>query len=229
MAGRSSLIPEPNTLSAGHLSSLEEDLDGCRYSAPELQCPEYYGMEKVVITKESDVYGMAMVIYEASITDLYYPGRNLSLTPISQVLTGKRPYHDCDWNVIIFKIQSGETPERPAGAMTNQIWELLEKNWSRFPEKRPSTQELYNTLSNPSRHPQVSPTPQGQPIIGELPGRLKLQFRGIKFSPRQPKHQLYVKLKYGNKDYTTSPTDFVAGSGEQTWFAFIHFYLLPRR
>lgn len=113
--------------------------------------------------------------------------------------------------------------------MTNQIWELLEKSWSRFPTKRPSTQELYNTLSNPSRHPQVPPTPQGQPMTGELPGKLRLQFLGIKFSPGQQKHQLYVKLKYGNKDHTTSPTGSVVGYGEQIWFAFIHFYLLPRR
>jgi hypothetical protein len=65
MAGRSSLVPTPDTSFAGHQSSLEENLDGHRYLAPEIQWPEDYNMEKVVVTKESDVYGMAMVIYKA--------------------------------------------------------------------------------------------------------------------------------------------------------------------
>ena len=42
------------------------DIDNYRYSAPEIQWPEDYSMDEVLVTKESDVYGMAMVIYEAS-------------------------------------------------------------------------------------------------------------------------------------------------------------------
>lgn len=36
-----------------------------RYAAPEVQWPEEFGMDKIPLTKESDVYGMAMVTYEA--------------------------------------------------------------------------------------------------------------------------------------------------------------------
>ena len=46
-------------------SAWDEGGEDYRYLAPEVQWPEDYGMDKVLITKESDVYGMAMVIYEA--------------------------------------------------------------------------------------------------------------------------------------------------------------------
>ena len=83
MAGRSSLVPVPNTSFAGHQSLVEENLDFCRYSAPELQWPEGYGAEKAVITKESDVYGMAMVIYEVFPIDPSPSNPQLDLTSIS--------------------------------------------------------------------------------------------------------------------------------------------------
>ena len=57
----------PGTSVAGHSQSeLDENMYKCQYSAPEIQWPEDYDMEKVLITKESDVYSLAMVAYEAS-------------------------------------------------------------------------------------------------------------------------------------------------------------------
>ena len=44
--------------------SIEETRDFC-YSAPEIEWPENRGIDNVTRTRESDVYGMAMVIYEA--------------------------------------------------------------------------------------------------------------------------------------------------------------------
>jgi len=41
-------------------------IDNYRYSAPEIQWPEDHGKDDILITKESDVYGMGMVVYEAS-------------------------------------------------------------------------------------------------------------------------------------------------------------------
>ena len=55
----------PGTSVAGHMQS-GGDIDNYRYSAPEIQWPEEHGMDEILITKESDVYGMAMVVYEAS-------------------------------------------------------------------------------------------------------------------------------------------------------------------
>ena len=56
----------PGTRFANYLQSpVEGDLGDCRYLAPEIQWPEDYGTDKILITKESDIYGIAMVIYEA--------------------------------------------------------------------------------------------------------------------------------------------------------------------
>lgn len=42
------------------------DIDSYRYSAPEVLWPKDYDRGKLIMTKESDVYGMGMVAYEAS-------------------------------------------------------------------------------------------------------------------------------------------------------------------
>ena len=57
----------PNTSVADYWQSTldVEDLD-YRYVAPEVQWPENSRKDEVLITKQSDVFEMAMVIYEAS-------------------------------------------------------------------------------------------------------------------------------------------------------------------
>jgi serine/threonine protein kinase len=65
-AGRSSIVAVPNTSVAGHDQSAAADAGSFRYAAPEIQWPEDHDMDKILITKESDVYGMGMVAYEAS-------------------------------------------------------------------------------------------------------------------------------------------------------------------
>ena len=66
IGSHNSIMAVPGTSLAGYLqSSVEGDLGDCRYLAPELQWPEDYGMDKILMTKEGDIYGMAMVIYEA--------------------------------------------------------------------------------------------------------------------------------------------------------------------
>ena len=80
----SSIVAVPGTPFAGYLqSSVEGDLGDSRYLAPELQWPEDYGMDKILITKESDIYGMAMVVYEVRSYKLISPelGSNLMLIP----------------------------------------------------------------------------------------------------------------------------------------------------
>ena len=57
----------PNTSVADHeQSTLDADPFDYRYVAPEVQWPEFYCNDEVLITKQSDVFEMAMVIYEAS-------------------------------------------------------------------------------------------------------------------------------------------------------------------
>lgn len=71
----------PDTSTAGYEpSALDGQIYNFRYSAPEVQWPELYGMDEVRITKESDVYGMAMVIYVVRSADLRYLFRGPNLT-----------------------------------------------------------------------------------------------------------------------------------------------------
>lgn len=55
----------PNTSVAAHIqSALDADADEFRYMAPEIQWPETYNLDEILITRESDVYELAMVVYE---------------------------------------------------------------------------------------------------------------------------------------------------------------------
>ena len=81
-AGQSSIVAVPGTSTAGHVSSTLDSIDDFRCSAPEILLPEEYGMDEVCITKESDIYGMAMVTYEAGSTGLRHPFRRTNVTPI---------------------------------------------------------------------------------------------------------------------------------------------------
>lgn len=66
-AGYSSVFAVPGTSIAGHSQSgIDGTVDKYRYSAPEVQWRDGSETEKILITQESDVYGMAMVAYEAS-------------------------------------------------------------------------------------------------------------------------------------------------------------------
>ena len=57
----------PDTSVAGHSQSEIDWDDGKnRYSAPEVQWFDESSTGKFVITKESDVYGMAMIAYRVS-------------------------------------------------------------------------------------------------------------------------------------------------------------------
>ena len=64
-------------------SVLDGQIDDFRYSAPEVQWPEDFDMTEVRLTKESDIYGMAMVIYKVGSPDLHHLARGPNLTRIS--------------------------------------------------------------------------------------------------------------------------------------------------
>ena len=137
--------------------------------------------------------------------------------PVSQVLSGNKPYFDCKDSLVLPKLQAGEIPQRPYKGINDQAWGLLEKCWSLDPVKRPPTLELYNILSNVASNPQVTHTPQGQTV---LPEELKLQVHGLKLTHDKPNtDQFYVKLVYGNVSHATQLTNASDGSGERTWFA----------
>jgi len=68
--GRNSIVPVPDISVVGDVQS-EGDVDYGRYSAPELHPSEDRGVDEISVTRESDVYGMGMIIYEASPPILY--------------------------------------------------------------------------------------------------------------------------------------------------------------
>lgn len=67
IAGRGPVVADPGTPFAW-----DGGLDNYRYLAPEIRFPDAYGRNQILITKECDTYGMAMVIYEARSYRLVY-------------------------------------------------------------------------------------------------------------------------------------------------------------
>jgi len=156
-------------------------------------------MDKILITKESDVYGMGMVVYE--------------------VLTGNMPYSKHNDTVTLSKIQAGELPQRPSEGIDDGVWEFLESCWSRDHTKRPSSDKVYDSIAQFRSLPQAMLVADGRSGMEELPGKLRLQVQSIKISlNRSKQQQLCVKFRYGNKNYTTAPTAKAAGaSDEHIW------------
>ena len=212
----------------GHVQS-GGDIGNCQYSAPEIRWPEEDDMDEIIVTKESDVYGMTMVVYEASSHHPASCGPRVTSHADLLGLDGDTPYSECNDRTALAKIQDGEIPQRPPSGIADSIWELLEECWNRVPIIRPPIAQVLNALLYPPTLPQVTPTPEGRPAVGELPGKLKLQVRSIKISLNKSKRQKYsVKFKYGNRDYMTSPTTKAMTGDEYTWFAFRPFLpLLP--
>jgi len=176
---------------------VDGDNGGYRYMEPEILDKLYTGnADKILATKEGDVYGMAMVVYEA--------------------LTGDVPYSGWNESAVQTKVLVGELPQRPSG-IDDTVWEFLRRCWSKDPTKRPSIAQVCDAFSRFCLLPKFTPNPKGQ-LATELPGRVKLLFKSIKVSSDKPKQQPFsVKLKYGNKEHTTSPTKRLDTSGGHTW------------
>ena len=121
-------------------------------------------------------------------------------------------------------IRVGEPLQRPP-EIGDDVWEFLQKCRSNDPSKRPSTAKVYLAFSRSGVLPNFTPTLKGQSATG-LPRNVKLQVQSIKFSSDKSKQQqVSVKLKYGNKEHTTSLMKFSDTSAEHTWFALCLFLL----
>ena len=144
--GRGSIVPVPDTSIVGHVQS-GGDIDNCRYFAPELHQSEGRGVDEITATRESDVYGMGMVVYEASSPILYRLAWGLDLMFISQVLTGNIPYSGCSDIVASSEIRAGKFPQRSSEEIPSPIWVFLEKCWNKDPRERPSIVQVHDALS----------------------------------------------------------------------------------
>ena len=96
--------------------------------------PELFDLEDGRPTKESDYYGLGMVIYE--------------------VLSGQRPFTRHTEIVVVGKILEGERPKRPRGEkgklFSDEIWGILELCWKHQPHDRIRAGAV---LSRLERHP----------------------------------------------------------------------------
>jgi len=113
--------------------------------SPELLVPEWFGRETSQPTKESDCYALGMVVLE--------------------VLTGKRPFPNCNMGFIAEKVIKGEHPGRPQGGegvwFTDDLWEMLERCWSPQPERRPAVDTVLQCLEQGSTVWQPLPPDSG--------------------------------------------------------------------
>ena len=132
------------------------------------------------------------------------------------------PYSKYNDTVTLSKIQAGELPQRPSEGTDDGVWEFLESCWSRDPAKRPSSDQVYDSIAQFRTLPQAMFAADGRLGMEELPRKLRLRVQSIKISLKKSRqHQLYVKFKYGNKNYTTAPIAKVVGaSDEHVWCVF---------
>ena len=104
-----------------------------RWMSPELLDPGEPGPSRGHPTRESDCYGLGMVIYE--------------------VLSGQSPFSQDTEFVVMRKVIEGVHPDRPQGTQgkpfQDGLWAMLERCWERQPSKRPSLAAVLGCLQDP--------------------------------------------------------------------------------
>ena len=117
-----------------------------RWMAPELLEPSRFGSNGRP-TRESDCYALGMIIYEVG----WLRSLRLSLTYLSQVLTGLQPFHRLYTYGPIPAILRGQRPEKPINAeslgLSCDLWGLVQLCWSESSSIQPTAQRLFDHLS----------------------------------------------------------------------------------
>ena len=111
--------------SQSFIPSYRED-GAIRWMSPELLAPDMFELKKSRPTKESDCYALGMTIYE--------------------VLSGQVPFASFKPSALIWKIASGEHPERPQGGdgiyFTDGVWGVVQRSWEFQPRNRISASDV---------------------------------------------------------------------------------------
>ncbi|OCH85621.1 kinase-like protein, partial [Obba rivulosa] len=104
-----------------------------RWMAPELFDPESYGLSRVEITQQSDIYALGITIWE--------------------LFSERPPFHAVLRDVrVIQHILSGMRPSRPQDSVTlglsDEVWSLVEQCWSEDRHQRPDSTTIIERLSS---------------------------------------------------------------------------------
>ena len=104
------------------------------WMSPELLTSDQTGLMNNRPTKQSDCYALGMVIYE--------------------VLSGQAPFAPLRQFAAMWKIMSGERPQRPGGVegaqFTDDLWRTLNQCWTTLPESRPNGSAVLECLERVS-------------------------------------------------------------------------------
>jgi len=120
-----------------------------RWMSPELLNPEQFGLDSSCPTKQSDCYGLGMVVYEVCRHLIVV--EFLGVTRHHQVLCGRVPYWEHhNKGAIMGAIIRGVRPSKPdAGetlGFTDDLWWTVESCWMMDPNIRPDVGAVLSQL-----------------------------------------------------------------------------------
>lgn len=114
-----------------------------RWLAPELLFPEEFGLQCARRTKETDIYALAMVMYEVSPLSISLVFLQLQVSHAFvyvthspyQVFSGSFPFEGLRNEASILRIRSGDHPNRPKNGtdlgLTDELWKMMKTCWKR--------------------------------------------------------------------------------------------------
>ncbi|EJU01935.1 kinase-like protein [Dacryopinax primogenitus] len=119
-----------------------------RWAAPERLFPYKYNLEPhESFTKASDMYSLAMTIYEMMSDTIPFKTQP-ALMIANVVIEGGRPEHP--------------GPAAVARGLVDPLWSFVEQAWNQRPELRPPIQALLNLLESPVLQAQAPAAQQGE-------------------------------------------------------------------
>jgi len=130
-----------------------------RYMAPECITVRGVNFSLGGLSKESDVYSLAMTSF--SVCPLWKLSYYLiQLSRYDQVLTGVLPYHGTNVEDMLANIRAGERPSRPIDLNQGQllqdpVWDVITIGWHDKPTRRCRLSAMYRTFSPPSQRRQL--------------------------------------------------------------------------
>jgi len=129
--GLTRIAGDLSTATAASQTSTANGANTIRWCPPELLDPERFGYKRGGgPTKKSDIYSMAMTIYE--------------------VLTDKKPFYEYSDLTAVFHIIQGARPQEPnfvaTPGYTKELWDFTSRCWDRDASKRPTVDHVSEAL-----------------------------------------------------------------------------------